>query len=63
MTEHTDKVNDQAEKLNKERQDKQIRAIEIRPGRIQTWYESGKVVSKYQRDKRRKTTIDYRGIE
>ena len=63
MTEHTDKVKQQAEKLNQERQDKQIRAIEIRPGRIQTWYQSGDVVTEYPRDKRKNTTTDYRGIE
>ena len=63
MTEHTDKVKQQAEKLNQERQDKQIKAIEIRQGRIQTWYQSGDVVTEYPRDKRKSTTTDYRGIE
>ena len=63
MTEHTDKVKQQAEKLNQERQDKQIKAIEIRQGRIQTWYQSGDVVTEYHRDKHKNTTTDYRGIE
>ncbi len=62
MTQHSDKVEQQREILKTEALDKQIKAIDIRPGRIQTWYESGRVVTEYPRDKRRKTTTDYRGL-
>jgi len=62
MTQHTDKVEQQREILKAEALDKQIKAIDIRPGRIQTWYQSGRVVTEYPRDKRRKTTTDYRGL-
>jgi antitoxin component YwqK of YwqJK toxin-antitoxin module len=62
MTQHSDKVEQQREILKTEALDKQIKAIDIRPGRIQTWYESGRVVTEYPRDKRKKTTTDYRGL-
>jgi len=62
MTQHSDKVEQQREILKTEALDKQIKTIDIRPGRIQTWYESGRVVTEYPRDKRRKTTTDYRGL-
>lgn len=62
MTQHSDKVEQQREVLKTEALDKKIRAIDIRPGRIQTWYQSGRVVTEYPRDKRRKTTTDYRGL-
>jgi len=62
MTQHSDKVEQQREILKTEALDKQIKAIDIRPGRIQTWYQSGRVVTEYPRDKRRKTTTDYRGL-
>ena len=62
MTQHTDKVEKQRELLKIEALDKEIISIDIRPGRIQTWYQSGRVVTEYPRDKRRKTTTDYRGL-
>jgi hypothetical protein len=62
MTQHIDKVEQQRELLQTEALDNQIRAIDIRPGRIQTWYRSGRVVTEYPRDKRRKTITDYRGL-
>ena len=62
MTQHSDKVEQQRELLKTEALDKKIKAIDIRPGRIQTWYQSGRVVTEYPRDKRRKTTTDYRGL-
>ena len=43
--------------------DNQVTALEIRAGRIQTWYESGRVVTEYPRDKRKKTITDHRGIK
>jgi hypothetical protein len=42
MTEHTDKVELQKEKILKESLDQQVTAIDIRFGRIQTRYASGK---------------------
>ena len=62
MTQHSDKVEKQRELLKIEALDKKIISIDIRPGRIQTWYESGRVVTEYPRDKRKKTTTDYRGL-
>jgi len=62
MTQHSDKVEQQRELLKNEALDKKIISIDIRPGRIQTWYQSGRVVTEYPRDKRRKTTTDYRGL-
>ena len=63
MTQHTETVKAQAHKLEQERQDNLIKTIEVRPGRIQTWYQSGDVVTEYPRDKRKKTTTDNRGIK
>jgi hypothetical protein len=62
MTQHSDKVEQQRDLLKTEALDKKIISIDIRPGRIQTWYQSGRVVTEYPRDKRRKTTTDYRGL-
>jgi hypothetical protein len=62
MTQHSDKVEQQREILKTEALDKKIISIDIRPGRIQTWYQSGRVVTEYPRDKRKKTTTDYRGL-
>jgi hypothetical protein len=62
MTQHSDKVEQQRELLKTEALDKKIISIDIRPGRIQTWYQSGRVVTEYPRDKRKKTTTDYRGL-
>ena len=62
MTQHTDKVEKQRELLKVEALDKEIKAIDIRPGSIQTWYQSGRVVTEYPRDKRKKKTTEYRGF-
>ena len=62
MTQHTDKVEKQRELLKVEALDKKIISIDIRPGRIQTWYQSGRVVTDYPRDKRKKKTTEYRGL-
>tara|TARA_R110001632_G_scaffold53252_1_gene131373 strand:- start:277 stop:468 length:192 start_codon:yes stop_codon:yes gene_type:complete len=63
MTQHNEQVEQQREVLKTEALDNQIKAIEVRPGRIQTWYQSGRVVTEYPRDKRKNTTTDYRGIK
>lgn len=63
MTQHNEQVEQQREVLKAEALDNQVKAIEVRPGRIQTWYQSGRVVTEYPRDKRKKTTTDYRGIK
>jgi hypothetical protein len=55
MTEHNKKIEQQRERLKTEALDNQVTALEIRAGRIQTWYESGRVVTEYPRDKRKKT--------
>ena len=62
MTQHSDKVEQQREILKTEALDKKIISIDIRPGRIQTWYQSGRVVTDYPRDKRKKKTTEYRGL-
>jgi hypothetical protein len=62
MTQHSDKVERQREILKTEALDKKIISIDIRPGRIQTWYQSGRVVTEYPRDKRKKKTTEYRGL-
>ena len=62
MTQHSDKVEQQRELLKTEALDKKIISIDIRPGRIQTWYQSGRVVTDYPRDKRKKKTTEYRGL-
>jgi hypothetical protein len=62
MTQHSDKVEQQREILKTEALDKKIISIDIRPGRIQTWYQSGRVVTEYPRDKRKKKTTEYRGL-
>jgi hypothetical protein len=41
MTEHNKKIEQQRERLKTEALDNQVTALEIRAGRIQTWYESG----------------------
>ena len=63
MTQYTDRVKEQQQKLTEENLDNQIISLDIRPGRIQTWYQSGRVVTEYPRDKRKKTTTDYRGLK
>jgi hypothetical protein len=63
MTQYTDRIKKQEQKLTEEKLDQQVTAIDIRFGRIQTRYASGKVVTEYPRDKRKKTTTDYRGLK
>lgn len=60
MTQHSDKVEEQRQRLDKEKLDGQITQIDIRKGRIQTRFASGRVVTEYPRDKRRKTKIEQR---
>ena len=49
MTEHNNKIEQQRERLKTEALDNQVTALEIRAGRLQTWYESGRVVTEYPR--------------
>jgi antitoxin component YwqK of YwqJK toxin-antitoxin module len=67
MTEHNNKIEQQRERLKTEALERLKTevdtALEIRAGRIQTWYESGRVVTEYPRDKRKKTITDHRGIK
>tara|TARA_R110000803_G_scaffold56778_1_gene114191 strand:- start:137 stop:328 length:192 start_codon:yes stop_codon:yes gene_type:complete len=63
MTEHNNKIEQQRERLKTETLDNQVTALEIRAGRIQTWHESGRVVTEYPRDKRKNTVTDHRGIK
>ena len=60
MTQHIDKVEAQRQRLDKEKLDGQITMIDIRKGRIQTRFASGRVVTEYPRDKRRKTKVEQR---
>ena len=60
MTQHIDKVEEQRQRLDKEQLDGQITQIDIRKGRIQTRFASGRVVTEYPRDKRRKTKVEQR---
>ncbi len=60
MTQHSDKVEAQRQRLDKEKLDGQITMIDIRKGRIQTRFASGRVVTEYPRDKRRKTKVEQR---
>lgn len=61
--EHIEKLAKRKEEIKSEELAKQVHLIEVRPGRIQTWYKDGRVVTEYPRDKRRKTTVDYRRIK
>ncbi len=63
MTQHSDKVEEQRQRLDKEKLDGQITMIDIRKGRIQTRFASGRVVTEYPRDKRKKTKIENIGGE
>ena len=60
MTQHIDKVEEQRQRLDKEKLDGEITMIDIRAGRIQTRFASGRVVTEYPRDKRRKTKVEQR---
>jgi hypothetical protein len=63
MTQYTDRIKKQEQKLTEEKLDQQVTAIDIRFGRIQTRYASGKVVTEYPRDKRKNTITEYRVTE
>tara|TARA_R110000796_G_scaffold72038_3_gene163290 strand:- start:1984 stop:2175 length:192 start_codon:yes stop_codon:yes gene_type:complete len=63
MTEHNDKVEEQRKRLDKEGLDGQVTAIEVRDGRVQTRFASGRVVNEYPSDKRKKTKTEYQVIE
>ena len=62
MTEYSDKVEEQKIRLDKEQLDGQVTMIDIRKGRIQTRFASGRVVTEYPRDKRKKTKIEFRNF-
>lgn len=57
MTQHIDKVEAQRQRLDKEKLDGEITMIDIRAGRIETRFASGRVVIEYPRDKRKKTKV------
>jgi hypothetical protein len=61
--EDIEKLAKRKKELKSEELAKKVHLIEVRPGRIQTWYKDGRVVTEYPRDKRKKTTVDYRGIK
>ncbi len=63
MTQHKDKVEEQRQRLDKEKLDGEITMIDIRAGRIETRFASGRVVIEYPRDKRKKTKIENIGGE
>lgn len=58
MTQHIDKVEAQRQRLDKEKLDGEITMIDIRKGRIETRFASGRVVIEYPRDKRKKTKVE-----
>lgn len=63
MTQHTDRVQKQKEKLEQERLDESINFIEVRFAEGKwttetTGYNSGRVVTKYN-DKRKKEKVEY----
>lgn len=60
MTQHIDKVEEQRQRLDKEKLDGEITMIDIRAGRIETRFASGRVVIEYPRDKRKKTKVEQR---
>jgi len=62
MTQYDEKVAKRKEELKQEELAKKVHAIEIRSGRIQTWYKDGRVVSEFPRDKRKKTIVEYRNV-
>ena len=57
MTQHNDKVEKQRQRLDKEKLDGEITMLDIRKGRIETRFASGRVVIEYPRDKRKKTKV------
>ena len=54
---YADKVEAQRQRLDKEKLDGQITMLDIRKGRIETRFASGRVVIEYPRDKRKKTKV------
>ncbi len=63
MTQYSNDVEAQRKRLDKEGLDGQVTAIEVRNGRVQTRFASGRVVNEYPSDKRKKTKTEYRVIE
>ena len=63
MTQYTDRIKKQEQKLTEEKLDNKILSLDIRPGRIQTRYQSGRVVTEYPIDKRKNTITEYRVTE
>ena len=57
---YADKVEEQRQRLDKEKLDGQITMLDIRKGRIETRFASGRVVIEYPRDKRKKTKVEQR---
>lgn len=55
---YSDKVEEQRQRLDQEKLDGQITMLDIRPGRVETRFASGRVVIEYPRDKRKKTKIE-----
>jgi len=55
---YADKVEEQRQRLDKEKLDGQITMLDIRKGRIETRFASGRVVIEYPRDKRKKTKVE-----
>lgn len=60
---YADKVEEQRQRLDKEKLDGQITMLDIRKGRIETRFASGRVVIEYPRDKRKKTKVENIGGE
>jgi len=54
---YADKVEKQRQRLDKEKLDGEITMLDIRKGRIETRFASGRVVIEYPRDKRKKTKV------
>jgi hypothetical protein len=55
---YSDKVEEQRQRLDQEQLDGQITMLDIRAGRIETRFASGRVVVEYPRDKRKKTKVE-----
>tara|TARA_R110001606_G_scaffold157066_1_gene299968 strand:+ start:175 stop:366 length:192 start_codon:yes stop_codon:yes gene_type:complete len=59
---YSDKVEEQRQRLDQEQLDGQITMLDIRKGRIETRFASGRVVIEYPRDKRKKTKVENIGV-
>ena len=59
---YSDKVEEQRQRLDQEKLDGQITMLDIRKGRIETRFASGRVVIEYPRDKRKKTKVENIGV-